>query len=75
MGIRFVGSLSDDNDLTPKWYVDDAISGLVGVHFDGPYQSLSELPGVGSGDTIYLVENSGSAENYYDEYLWYDDVI
>ena len=50
-------------------YVTDAIGDLVGVKFGGPYNSVSALPATGSGDTIYLVSNSSSEQNVYDEYL------
>jgi len=50
-------------------YVTDAIGDLVGVKFGGPYDSVSALPATGSGDTIYLVSNSSSEQNVYDEYL------
>ena len=50
-------------------YVNNAVGDLVGVKFGGPYNSVSDLPATGSGDTIYLVSNSSSEQNVYDEYL------
>lgn len=35
--------------------------------------SYSDLPVTGSNGVIYLVPNSGTAPNIYDEYIWYTD--
>lgn len=35
--------------------------------------SYADLPVTGSNGVIYLVPNSGSAPNVYDEYIWYTD--
>lgn len=40
-----------------------------GASFDGPYDSLDDLPDPGESGKIYLVSN-GSTDDYYDEYYW-----
>lgn len=37
--------------------------------FQGPYDSVSDLPETGVAGYIYLVK-TGSSSNYYDEYFW-----
>ena len=49
-----------------KSYVDSAISGV--TQFD--YQVVQSLPASGVKGTIYLVPNSGTGSNIYDEYVW-----
>ena len=46
-----------------------AVSGIQG--FDA--QVVSELPQTGEKGILYLVSNSGSGQNVYDEYLWITD--
>lgn len=46
-----------------------AVSGIQG--FDA--QVVSELPQTGAKGILYLVANSGSGQNIYDEYLWITD--
>lgn len=46
-----------------------AVSGIQG--FDA--QVVSELPQTGAKGILYLVSNSGSGQNVYDEYLWITD--
>lgn len=64
-----LSDFTDDVGYATETYVNNAIGDLVGVKFGGPYNSVSALPATGSGDTIYLVSNSGSGQNTYDEYL------
>ena len=49
-----------------KQYVDTAISGV--TQFD--YEVVASLPATGTKGVIYLVSNSGSGSNIYDEYIW-----
>lgn len=49
-----------------KTAVDNAISGITGIEFE----IVQTLPTTGRTGTIYLVSNSGSAPNIYDEYIW-----
>ena len=43
-----------------------AISGIVGVKFE----VVASLPTTGDAGTIYLISNSGTAPNVYDEYIY-----
>lgn len=61
-----------------KSYVDTAVAGVIGIHFDADttglgYTSLADLQTkhpVGADGTIYLVQNGGSGANTKDEYFW-----
>lgn len=46
--------------------VADAISDITGISFE----VVASLPATGTTGTIYLVSNSGSGTNAYDEYIW-----
>ena len=43
-----------------------AIGGITGISFE----VVSSLPATGEAGTIYLLSNSGSGQNIYDEYVW-----
>lgn len=49
-----------------KAYIDSAIGGITGIDF----QIVTTLPSTGVKGTIYLVSNSGSGTNVYDEYIY-----
>lgn len=49
--------------------IDSAISGITGIDF----QIVSSLPTTGEKGVIYLVSNSGSGTDVYDEYIWLSD--
>lgn len=46
--------------------INTAIGGITGVSFE----VVSSLPATGDAGTIYLVSNSGTSPNIYDEYIW-----
>lgn len=46
--------------------ISTAIAGITGVSFE----VVSTLPATGQDGVIYLVPNSGSSPNSYDEYIW-----
>ena len=46
--------------------INSAIEGITGVDF----QVVASLPATGTKGVIYLMSNSGSAPNVYDEYIW-----
>lgn len=46
--------------------INNAISGITGIDF----QVVESLPGTGIKGVIYLVSNSGTGSNIYDEYIW-----
>ena len=49
-----------------KTAVDNAISSITGIEF----QIVTSLPATGKTGVIYLMSNSGTAPNIYDEYIW-----
>lgn len=49
-----------------KAYIDNAIGGITGIDF----KVVTTLPSTGVKGTIYLVSNSGSGTNAYDEYIY-----
>lgn len=49
--------------------IDESISGLEGVSF----VVVETLPATGESSKIYLVPNSGTGSNTYDEYIWLKD--
>lgn len=49
--------------------INSAISGISGIDFQ-VVSSTGDLPATGTKGTIYLVPNSGSGNNTYDEYVW-----
>lgn len=64
-----------ETELTGKGYqnssqvqsaINSALSGITGIDF----QVVSSLPQTGKKGTIYLMSNSGSGQNIYDEYIW-----
>ena len=46
--------------------INNAISGITGIDF----QVVGSLPETGVKGTIYLISNSGTGVNIYDEYIW-----
>lgn len=46
--------------------INSALSGITGIDF----QVVQSLPASGVAGTIYLVSNSGTGQNIYDEYIW-----
>jgi hypothetical protein len=49
-----------------------ALAGFERISFQ-KVNSYSDLPATGANGVIYLVPNSGTAPNIYDEYIWYTD--
>lgn len=50
--------------------VSSAISSAIGDITGIEYQIVDELPGTGEKGVIYLISNSGTGQNIYDEYIW-----
>lgn len=70
-GVTIDSAMSDSStnpvqNKTIKGYVDSAIGGITGIDF----QVVTTLPSTGVKGTIYLVSNSGSGTNVYDEYIY-----
>ena len=49
--------------------ITNAIAGITQIHFE----IVSSLPATGDEGTIYLVSNSGTGTNVYDEYIYVND--
>lgn len=50
--------------------VQSAIADAVGDITGFDFQIVDELPGTGENGVIYLISNSGTGQNIYDEYIW-----
>ena len=46
--------------------IDASLAGITGISFE----VVQSLPASGETGVIYLVSNSGSGQNIYDEYIW-----
>lgn len=51
--------------------INSALSGITGIDF----QVVQSLPASGAAGTIYLVSNSGTGQNIYDEYIWVNNAF
>ena len=49
-----------------------ALAGFERISFQ-KVNSYSDLPATGANGVIYLIPNSGTSPNIYDEYIWYTD--
>ena len=50
--------------------VQSAIAEAVGDITSFEFQIVEDLPGKGENGVIYLISNSGTGQNIYDEYIW-----
>lgn len=57
------------NESEVQSLIDDALADITGIDF----KVVPQLPDSGEKGTIYLVSNSGSGQNTYDEYIWLSD--
>ena len=62
--------LTNDSTYQTQTEVNTAISTAIAGVTQFDYQVVQTLPATGVKGTIYLVSNSGSSTNVYDEYLW-----
>lgn len=73
--LAYVLDPQNDSDGANKRYVDtsiaNAISGITGVQFE----VVATLPATGDAGTIYLVPNSGTTPNIYDEYIYVNNAF
>ena len=67
---KYASDPGDGNTLTRKSYVDTAIGNAIAGVQGISYEIVQTLPATGSAGVIYLVSNSGTAPNVYDEYIW-----
>lgn len=65
-----LSSSSDDTHYPSSKCVYDAINDAIGSVTGISYEIVQTLPQTGSTGVIYLVSNSGTAPNVYDEYIW-----
>lgn len=65
-----VSDLSNDSGFQTASEVSTAISTAVSGITQFDYQIVQTLPATGKKGTIYLVSNSGTGTNIYDEYIW-----
>lgn len=76
LGANTVTVPTDNNQLTngagyqTASDVSSAISSAIGDITGIEYQIVDELPGTGEKGVIYLISNSGTGQNIYDEYIW-----
>lgn len=50
--------------------VQSAITEAIGDITSFEFQIVEDLPGTGENGVIYLISNSGTGQNIYDEYIW-----
>lgn len=62
--------LTNDSDFQTGTQVSSAISTAIAGVTEFDYQVVQTLPASGVKGTIYLVANSGSGQDVYDEYVW-----
>lgn len=65
-----VSDLTNDSNFQTDSEVASAIATAIAGVTQFDYQIVSELPAEGVKGVIYLVANSGSGSNVYDEYIW-----
>jgi len=51
--------------------IQNSISSITGISFE----IVTSLPSTGSAGVIYLISNSGSGQNIYDEYIWVNNAF
>lgn len=64
--------LTNDSDFQTGTEVQTAIGNALADITGIDFQVVQTLPATGVKGTIYLVSNSGSGQNIYDEYIWLD---
>lgn len=65
--------LTNDSDFQTGTQVSTAITTAIAGVTQFDYQVVESLPATGVKGTIYLMANSGSGSNVYDEYVWIDN--
>lgn len=65
-----VSDFTNDSNFQTQSQVQQAINDAVGQITGLSFEIVQTLPATGTAGTIYLVPNSGSAPNIYDEYVW-----
>lgn len=62
--------ITNDSGYQTSSQVSSAITSAISGITSFKYQVVTSLPGTGVAGTIYLMANSGSGQNVYDEYIW-----
>lgn len=65
-----VSDFTNDSNFQTQAQVQQAINDAIGQITGLSFEIVQTLPATGAAGTIYLVPNSGSAPNIYDEYVW-----
>ena len=65
-----VSDFTNDSNFQTQSQVQQAINDAIGQVTGLSFEIVQTLPATGTAGTIYLVPNSGSAPNIYDEYVW-----
>ena len=65
-----VSDFTNDSNFQTQTQVTQAINDAIGQITGLSFEIVQTLPATGTAGTIYLVPNSGSAPNIYDEYVW-----
>lgn len=65
-----VSTFTNDAGYQTSSQVSSAIAAAIGDITELEYQVVQELPVTGEKGTIYLISNSGTTPNVYDEYIW-----
>lgn len=65
-----VSDFTNDSNFQTQSQVQQAINDAIGQITGLSFEIVQTLPATGTAGTIYLVPNSGSAPNIYDEYVW-----
>lgn len=65
-----VSQLTNDSKYQTETEVQTAINTAVGDITGIDFQVVTSLPSTGKKGVIYLVSNSGTGQNIYDEYIW-----
>lgn len=61
---------NDSTRIATTAFVVDAIADAVGDISGMSFEIVESLPASGDAGTIYLLDNAGSGQNVYDEYIW-----
>lgn len=64
--------LTNDSDFQTETEVQTAIDNALADITSFEFEVVQSLPQTGEKGVIYLVANSGSGQNVYDEYIWID---
>ena len=70
-----VSTLTNDAGYQNASQVSSAIASAVGEITSFEYQVVQALPATGEKGVIYLVANSGTTPNIYDEYIWVNNAF